>query len=184
MSKPPEENAGAAPPAAKGSILGKLMVLMLVVVVVVVECVVAYVCIPTADATASPAGGVKPPVEHKKGEAEPAAEGELAANVEVDMKEYSVTAYKSAARTTLRVDFHLWGVVDAEHEKEAKKLFDENAARFKEQVSMTIRGAEMTDLTETSMGLIKRQLLDKARKTFGKPLLKEIIISDYAFIEQ
>ena len=58
-----------------GSMLGKILVLGIVVVVVAVECAVAYVCIPAASETASTAGNAaKPPADHKKGEAEPAAE--------------------------------------------------------------------------------------------------------------
>jgi len=179
-----EEAAGGAPAPAKKSILGKLLVVVLVVTVVAVECVVAYFCIPTSSETAVAAGNsAKPPADHKKGEAEPATDTEGDGNIEVDLKEYSVTVYQPASNSTLRIDFHLWGSVAKEKEKDFKKLFDENQARFREQVVVTVRGAEMADLTDPSLGLIKRTILAKAKAILGQPVLKEVIISDYSSLE-
>ena len=164
--------------------LGKILVLGLVVVVVAVECVVAYLCIPAASDSASAAGNAaKPPADHKKGEAEPAGEGEAPANVEVDLKEYSVTIYQPASNSTLRIDFHLHGIVAAEKKKEFESLFELNQNRFREQVVMVVRSAEMADLTDPSLGLIKRTILEKARQIFGKPLLQEVVIPDYSSLE-
>ena len=108
-SSTPEETAGgAAPPPAKGSILGKILVLGLVVAVVAVECVVAYLCIPRAsDSAVGREQRGQAARRPQKGEAEPAGEGEGTANVEVDLKEYSVTIYQPASNSTLRIDFHL-----------------------------------------------------------------------------
>ncbi len=41
----------------------------------------------------------------------------------------------------------------------------------------------MADLTDPSLGLIKRTILDKARQILGKPLLLEVIIPDYSSLE-
>ncbi len=184
-SSTPEETAdGGRPKPAKGSILGKIMVLGLVVVVVAVECVVAYLCIPAASDSASAASNVaKPPADRNKGEAESAEEGDGPANVEVDLKEYSVTIYQPASNSTLRIDFHLHGIVEAKKQKEFDHLFELNQARFREQVSVVVRGAEMADLTDPSLGLIKRTILEKARTILGKPLLQELVISDYSSLE-
>jgi hypothetical protein len=185
MAKSPEneeavEDAAPAPP--KKSILGKLLVLGLVLTVVAVECLVGYLCFPTASNAAAASNAAKPPSEHKKGETE-TAESEGNGMVEVDLKEYSVTVYQPASNSTLRVDFHLWGGVAKEDEADFKRLFDKNIARFREQVVMTIRSAEMADLTDPSLGLIKRTIMAKAKAILGRPLLKEVIISDYSSLE-
>ena len=175
---------GAAPPPAKGSKLGKILVLGLVVVVVAVECVVAYLCIPTAsDSAAAASNAAKPPADHKKGETEAAGESGGAANVEVDLKEFSVTIYQPASNSTLRIDFHLYGIVAAENQKEFDRLFGLSQNRFREQVMVVVRSAEMADLTDPSLGLIKRTILEKARHILGKPLLQELVISDYSSLE-
>ncbi len=183
-STPEGTTDGAAPKPAKGSMLGKIVVLGLVVVVVAVECVVAYLCIPSASDSASAASNAaKPPADRKKGEAEPAAEGGEAANVEVDLREFSVTIYQPASNSTLRIDFHLYGIVAAENKKEFDHLFELNQNRFREQVNLTVRSAQMADLTDPSLGLIKRTILDKAKNILGKPLLQELVISDYSSLE-
>jgi len=42
---------------------------------------------------------------------------------------------------------------------------------------------DITDLTDPNLGLVKRLILERPQ-TLGKPLLREVIISDYSFIEQ
>jgi flagellar FliL protein len=190
-SSTPEETAGHHAPmvdgaskAARGSMLGKIMVLGLVVVVIAVECLVAYLCIPAASDSASAAGNAgKPPADRKKGEAEPAGEGGDAANVEVDLKEFSVTIYQPASNSTLRIDFHLYGIVAASDKKDFDKLFESNQNRFREQVRVAVCSAEMADLTEPGLSLIKRKILEGAKNIFGKPLLQELVISDYSSLE-
>jgi flagellar FliL protein len=61
---------------------------------------------------------------------------------------------------------------------------EENKHRFREQVLVTVRGAELTDLTDAGLGLMKRRILDKTNRILGKPLLRSVIFSDFAFIEQ
>lgn len=183
----PETNPAAAETASppRRSMLARLMVLGLVLSVIATECVVTYLCLPSAAETAAMAGVVPKepakPVEHEEPKAE---QPEADVNVEVDMGEYCVTSFQPASNTTLRIDFHLFGSVRSEDDKEFRRLFDENKNRLREQVLVTIRSAEISDLTDASLGLVKRTILDKTRRTMGKPLLREVIISDYSFIEQ
>jgi hypothetical protein len=182
-SPQPEDAAeGGAPAPAKKSVLGKLLVLVLVVVVVAVECTVAYFCIPAASSTVASGNAVKPPADHKKGEAE-SDEGEGNGMVEVDLKEYSVTRYQPASNSTLRVDFHLHGIVAKEDEKDFKRLFDEIQARFREQVRITVDSAELSELNDPTLSWIKRNILTKAKSVFGRPLLKEVLVTDWATME-
>ncbi len=122
----------------------------------------------------------------KHGEAAPAEEAEEAEppdTLEVDLGEFSVTVYQPVSNSTLRIDFHLFGTVPGEQGKEFTKLFDETKHRFRDQVLMIVRSAEMTDLTDAGLGLIKRRIQDRGNKLLGKPLLQSVIISDFAFIE-
>jgi flagellar FliL protein len=181
-------DAGAPEPRAAGRrwLLPKLLVAALVAVVIAVECAVAYLCLPAASQTAAMAGGTgkaggsKTPGQETAG----AEADETPADVEVDMGEFCVTALQPTASMTLRIDFHLYGSVAAENEKEFKRLLEDNKHRLREQVLVTIRSADISDLTDASLGLVKRLILERARKTLGKPLLREVIISDYSFIEQ
>ncbi len=178
----------AGPPAAAGRIstLAKLMILALVAFLVVVECLAVCLCTPTREQTTDLAGGLPPPADAKaKSPAGKAAEEHAAPDeIEVDLGEFCVTAFQSVSNTTLRIDFHLFGTVKTEAQKDFLKLMEENKHRFREQVLVTVRGAEITDLTDAGLGLMKRKLLDRANHTLGKPLLQTVVISDFSFIEQ
>ena len=55
--------------------------------------------------------------------------------------------------------------------------------RFREAVIVTLRGAEVSDLTDAGLGLLKRTILEKTNATLGKPLVKTVIFSDFSFVE-
>ena len=59
-----------------------------------------------------------------------------------------------------------------------------NKHRIRENVIIIIRSAEVTDLTDAGLGLIKRRILETTNKTLGKPLLQEVVFSEFSFIEQ
>jgi flagellar FliL protein len=102
----------------------------------------------------------------------------------VDLGEFNVTAYQPASNTTLRIDFHLYGTVAAAEQKEFMTRLEENLHRFREQVIVTVRSSEITDLTDAGLGLVKRKIMDKTNRMLGKQLLQTIIFSDFSFIEQ
>ena len=154
--------------------------------IVVLECLAAYLYLPTSQSAAMAGVATPNPADAKaKGAAAKAAEEHAAPDeIEVDLGEFCVTAFQSVSNTTLRIDFHLFGTVKTEAQKDFLKLMDENKHRFREQVLVTVRGAEITDLTDAGLGLMKRKLLDRANHTLGKPVLQTIVISDFSFIEQ
>jgi flagellar FliL protein len=179
-------SAGQAPPAGAGkSIVGKLMVVLFLAAVVLAECLAAYLYLPSATETAAIAGiaadGQAPD------ESPPASEDredDSLDQIEVDLEQFSVTAYQPVTNTTLRIDFHLFGTVAAQDELEFQTLMQKNVHRFREQVIVIVRGAELTDLTDAGLGLIKRRILEKTNRILGKPVLKAVIVSDFSFIEQ
>jgi hypothetical protein len=168
------------------SMLRRLAVALFLVTVVLVECGVAYLYLPSNTETAAMAGPAAKPAETPsvEKEAAPAEEAETPSQAEVDLGEFSVTAFQPTSNSTLRIDFHLFGTVKAGDEKEFARLMEENKHRFREQVLMTARSAEITDLADASLGLIKRQIMDKTNRTLGKPLLRTVIMSDFSFVEQ
>jgi flagellar basal body-associated protein FliL len=183
-----ESSNGGEQPATGGrrSLLTKLIVLLFVAVIVAVECAVAYFYLSSSPESAAQASTPAKPAEKTAAEKEPvpAEEPEGPSQAEVDMGEFSLTAFQPTSNSTLRIDFHLFGTVRAGEEKEFARLMEENKHRVREQVLMTMRSAEITDLADPSLGLIKRQILDKTNRTMGKPLLRAVIISDFSFVEQ
>ena len=192
--QPAADNAApASPPSSSFGkvLLAKLLVLLFVVGVVVTECLIAYFCFPSAAQTAEMVGatvaepqGESPAKSHRKGSKDKKDGKETADQVEVDLGEYSLTAAHPTANTTLQISFHLYGTVAAADEQEFLELKKENEHRFREQVLVTVRSANLADLTDAGLGLLKRNILEKTNRILGRPMLQMIIFSDFAFIEQ
>ena len=186
---------------------GKLKIGIVLAVVVGAQCVLAWLLIPSGDTSEA----TEPKHEHKSevsGAFDPTAEDPHAERREVDLGRFSVTSVDSGSNTTLLIDFHLYGAVLAEpgdHAEEAAddhgghgkkeeeepvdnsrfgKLLAKNKHRFRDQVIVVIRNAQMSDLSDPALGLIKRQILAKTNSLLGEPLLKEVIFSDFAVVQQ
>jgi len=186
-----KEEAGAdeAPAAeSKSSVLGKIKIVLFVLAVIAAECTLAYLYLPSASETAALAGaamGMRPQAEAAVApERNEEHESQLADQVEVDLGSYTVTSFQPVSSTTLHITFHLYGTVKAQDAKEFAKRMEENQHRLREQVIVTVRSANITDLTDAGLGLVKRTILDKTNRILGKPYLQTVIFSEFSFIEQ
>ena len=180
----PRADEQAPATEAKPRTFGKIKVLLFVTLVIAVECVIAYLYLPKAAETAALAGSAMDNKADSKSEAKKEAEKDQNSQIEVDLGEFNVTAYQPASNTTLRIDFHLYGTVTATDQKLFMSSLEENLHRFREHVIETVRGSEITDLTDAGLGLLKRKIMDKTNRLLGKQLLQTIIFSDFSFIEQ
>jgi flagellar FliL protein len=104
--------------------------------------------------------------------------------VEVDLEQFNVTAHLATSNTTMRIEFHLFGVVNMSDKVEFERLVKANQHRLRDQVLVIVRSAQPRDLADAGLGLIKRQILGKTNALLGKPLLREVIVSDFSYIEQ
>jgi flagellar FliL protein len=184
-STPQEKAAPSAPARPRGSLTAKLLVLAFVLAVIVTECLAAYLLIPSVSAnegmggatTQTPPRGKQPPKEEKKEKDTPTDQ------VEVDLGEFTVTAFQPTSNSTLRLALHLFGTVAAGDAPEFAARIKDAQHRFRESVIVTLRGAEVSDLTDAGLGLLKRTILEKTNAILGKPLLKMVIFSDFSFVE-
>jgi len=171
---------------SRPSRLAKVKVLLFVAAVIAAECVAAYWMLPSPSETAAMAeaaiGLQAETDDYAVDETEEA--GALVDQVEVDLGEFSVTAFQPVSSTTLRIDFHLWGTVHNDDYDEFLRVMDENLNRFREQVLVTVRSADITDLTDAQLGLIRRKILEKTNRILGGAYLRTVIFSDFSFIEQ
>jgi flagellar FliL protein len=176
----PVETADQAAP----SLFSRLRLVLFALAVVVVECGITWLYIPDAGEAAALAGDaiaadadadVLPPPEEEEPEE---------AQLEVELGEFSVTSFQPASGTTLRIDFHLFGTIDPADQIAFEEGMGVHKQRIRDQVIRTVRSAELADLTDPGLGLIKRQILEKSNQTLGKPYLESIIFSAFSFIEQ
>jgi flagellar basal body-associated protein FliL len=103
---------------------------------------------------------------------------------EVDLGNFTVSGFQPASNSTLFITFHLYGTVRHKYSDEFGQRLSENQHRIRDNIIVIIRSAEITDLTDAGLGLIKRRILETTNKTLGKPLLQEVVFSDFSFIEQ
>lgn len=202
------ELQSAAPAPAKKSKFAIVKVALFVSLIIGIECGAALFLLPDASATAASSieSKAEPKGEGKEKEKEKGKEKEKEkeakpekkkassdsegdeededSQIEVDLGQFSVTAFQPATNTTLRIDFHLYGTVGTNDEKDFSTKLEENQHRFRDQVIVTLRSSELSDLTDAGLGLVKRKIMDKTNRMFGKPLLRSVIFSDFSFIEQ
>ena len=184
------EAAKPAPPAAKsGGLMGKLMIAGFMGGVVGVECLLAYLFIPSAEQVAAMAeqSMQKKLPASLKSETEGTEDSDDAKPaVEVELGEYSITVTQPSSPTALRVDFQLVGTVKEADQASAQALLAKHIHRFRDMVLSEIRNLESTDLADPGLTLIKRRILDNSNKLIfgGKPVLKSIFFSQFSYIEQ
>ena len=186
------ENTAEQTPADSGegleqsggsSLMGKLKVAALIAAVVLVECGVAYMLIPSAAADAQSSDAAIAAAEAKL-EGDEAEKAEEEKEVEIDLGEFRVTSYQPATDATFRVNFHLFGTVLDDNKDAFEELKLANEARLREQVNVIVRAAEIPELTDPTLALIKRRILEKINRILGKQLVKGVIFSDMSFVEQ
>lgn len=202
---PAAPDAAAPKKAGKSSMLTKLIVLVFMVAVIGGECLVACFYLPSLSASApadsTQADGHSEHDDHEQHEEQPAPKRE------VDLGKFSITAFQPASNTTLLIDFHMCGTVAAEEsastaaaaddghghgghgeaapaDDEFTRLFEKHKHRLRDQVIVIVRSAEITDFADPSLGLIRRKILEKSNRLLGKPLLEEVIFSDFSLVEQ
>ncbi len=169
------------------SYLGKIKAAVFIAVVIAIECAVAYFYIPSSSETAAIAGatlGIGPEAGKAPHQADQDPSPKTVDQVEVFLGDFSVTSFQPVSNTTLRVDFQLYGTIAVEDEVEFFHRMEENRHRFRDQVIVTIRTADITDFTEAQLGLIRRRVLERSNRVLGRPLLRGVIFSEFSFIEQ
>ena len=160
-------------------------------VVVAVEIVAASVLIPDAEETAAIGEKLaQAEVNQNESPVTPDAPAETEKTdpsldtIEVNLGAYHVLTYEPESGSSLNIDFELYGTVLEKEKSEFYQLFAVNQHRIEEQVVITMRGTELTDLTAAELGLIKRRILEKTNRALGKPLLREVLFPKFSFLER
>lgn len=203
----PAKSAESTTSAGRGGVLSKIIVLAFIAAVIGAECLFAYMylSLTSAKAQAAAQGDVNvaavgaPATDSllaQPGEADSAGQDTELAEAgkkpqhagalekEVDLGEFNVTVLQGATNTTLMVEFHLYGTVRVEDEADFQQRYERSKQRIREQILVTVRAAELADLADPGLGLIRRQILEKSNRLLGKPLLLGVIFSDFVLIEQ
>jgi flagellar basal body-associated protein FliL len=191
-------------------LLKKLKVGAIIATVVILQCFIISAFLPSGDepkahaSTKHDAPAHDAPA-HEEEHHEAAAESE---QCEVDLGAFSLTVFNPNTSSNLLVDFHLFGMVagtasaaggegggEHGHGEKAESsatgdagklegLLKKNKHRFRDQIIIIVRNAQVADLADPGLGLIKRQILAKTNALLGEPLLKGVVFSDFVVVEQ
>ena len=154
--------------------LSKLVPALIVIAVVSGEGVAAFMLMPSVEENAKAAQealAAKPPEPHHS-------------EHEVDLEEYKITSFQPASSITLRIEFHLFGMVPHDKAEGFKTAYESKKNRVRDNVMAIIRSAEMNDITDPGLGLIKRKILETTNKALGKPMLEGVMFAEFTFLEQ
>ncbi|WP_428305254.1 hypothetical protein [Lacipirellula sp.] len=193
-------HAAAAPaeaPVKRGpGVMTLIKGLAFVSVIVLIEVAAATALLPSAEDTRQAGVQLNAAARGAAAESAEAAEESVHSDpsdhaeashqptVEQSMGLYHVIAFNPATGASMSVDFELFGVVLAADEAEFSERFGLHSKRLNEQVTIAIRGMESADFTDPGLGLIKRVVLEKVNRALGKPLVREAVFSEFAFIER
>ena len=206
------EHAPESHAAVGGSkLMSKLKVGIILAVIVIAQCAVAYMYLPSgSEATASETSAEQdhhgPTDDHHAVTAErevdlgqfslsalnPASNTTLL----IDFHLYATVADELVKKEEAgdKEDGHGGGhggghgakaaVANEEDHSKFGQLMKTRRHRFRDQVIMIVRNAELSDLADPGLGLIKRQILAKTNALLGEPMIKEVIFSEFAVVEQ
>jgi flagellar basal body-associated protein FliL len=186
MGHEPDKNSNAAhghaaAAAGGGGLLSKLLPAVIVIAVVSGEGAAAYMLLPSAADSAAAARAAleahAPEPEDDHHSKEPELE-------EVDLEQFKITSFQPASSITLRIEFRLYGMVKGDKAEEFRTLAASKKNRLRDNVMSIIRSADMNDLTDPALGLIKRKILETTNKALGKPLLQGVVFAEFTFLEQ
>ncbi len=166
--------------------LGMVIAAAFMGAVVVTECLIAWLMIPSVDDVVAQAESriqQRQPISNDPVDAL-APEDEQKPTVEVDLGGHSFSSYMPSRGVNLRIDFHLYGIIYQEKQAEFESRYPRIANRLRESVLVVVRNAEIADLTEANLGLLKRRILEKSNQLLGMNLLRDVVVTDFTYVEQ
>jgi len=172
----------------KSGLMTLVKAIAFISVIVLLQIAAASVLVPSAKETTEIANqlaatGASHDVQVEENPDAKDSEEETLASIdmsEVSLGSFHVVTYDPDTGASLNVD----STVQSNEEGDFFALFESNENRIREQIHIIIRGTEVTDLTDPTLGLIKRKILEKTNRALGKPLLHEAVFSKFSFVER
>lgn len=174
-----------------GGLMGIIKAVAILSVLVVVQVVAASFVIPTPEATEKLARDL---AAAKAGEdsddlSEASYTEDSSAPPEQDVVEilidgFSITRYNMEADKTVNIDLEVYATVLAEEQDEFNEIYATNKNRVREQINLTIQAAEPSELSDGGLGLIKRRILERTNRALGKPLVREVFLTRFNFVQR
>lgn len=187
MAKTPPSPAETPPPAPAGpGLMGKIVAAAVIGLIVAGEAALVYFFLPNADAIASRVREeVKQELNDGSEKLEDVAKtSEFTEQAEVELGSFSLAIHQPSTNSTLNVTCRVMGTIEKTDQAEFDKLLANNANRLRERIVIEFRSADLGELTDAGLGLLKRRILEKSNQLLGKPILKSIMFPEYNYYQQ
>ncbi len=178
--------ANETSPPSNAGFMGKVIGAVIIAVIVLIQAGLVYFLLPNPDAIAA---RVRDEVKQELSEGGPvkedvAAVAESADQTEVELGAFSLAIHQPSSNTTFNVTCRVMATIAKADQAEYIKLLANNSNRIRERIIIEFRSAEVPELTDPGLGLMKRRILEKTNQLLGKPLLKSIMFPDYNYYQQ
>ena len=97
---------------------------------------------------------------------------------------YTVQCFYMEADKTVNIDLEVYATVLADEQDEFDEIYATNKNRVREQINLTIQAAEPSELSDGGLGLIKRRILERTNRALGKPLVREVFLTRFNFVQR
>jgi flagellar FliL protein len=187
MAKTPPPTPENIPPAPAGpSFMGKIVAAIVIGIIVAGEAGLVYFFLPNADAIAS---RVREEVKQELNDGDEKLEdvaqaSEFTEQAEVELGSFTLAIHQPSTNSTLNVTCRVMGTIEKLDQVDFDKLLANNANRLRERIIIEFRSAELDELTDAGLGLLKRRILEKSNQLLGKPILKSIMFPEYNYYQQ
>jgi hypothetical protein len=92
---------------------------------------------------------------------------------------YSVSLFDPLTRTATRADFKLQGTTVCSDESSFRDFLDNNHRYLREQVMVTIRNCDASDLDDPELKLLEKKLVARVNRALGQRFLMAVNFEDF-----
>ena len=104
--------------------------------------------------------------------------------IEKDLGKYDITIHDSKSGTTYAVDCMVVCTINKDDDKTFVKMYEDNQYRVREQIMIQFREANIEDLAEKQLGLIKKKISKNINNLFDGKMLREVHLPEFNYYQQ
>ena len=169
--------------------MGKFLIVGIIAAVILIETGLAFYLIPDSKTvTAQFRENIKKElIDEFDGDEDLLGEKGNEEDVEIiekDLGKYDITIHDSKSGTTYAVDCMVVCTIDKDDDKTFVEMYKDNQYRVREQIMIQFREANIEDLAEKQLGLIKKKISKNINNLFDGKMLREVHLPEFNYYQQ
>ena len=168
--------------------MGKFVIVGIIAAVIVIETSLAFIFIPDSKkVTAQFRKDIKKElVEEFEGDEDLLGEkgNEEEKLIEKELGTYDITIHDSKSGTTYAVDCTVVCTINEDDTTIFDEMYEDNQYRVREKIMIQFREANIEDLAEKQLGLIKKRISKNINDLFDGKMLREVHLPEFNYYQQ